>query len=440
MKKLISFILATIMLILVLPISAGAENIPTIEAPKAIQYKLLNHDKVKLRWSKVENADCYYIYSYNFEKGKYRKEGEVSSTSCTLTNLTANTEYTIAVVSVKKTKSSVVVSKKCKTTFTTPDEWYYSETGKSWCLVEIEYIRKHYDGTGTEKFDISPLRAEWQKTYNFDDYKEPDIVADPIQNNGFVYLLTCSYGDSSDCYDIWRMDNDGGNIKFIGGISGNLNIVNNCVYDVRNLEVSWYCYSSESSFSPYSEIFCYMYKKFDIDKNFRTFSNIVYDGKYIYFAEEPLNKLADDKNAYIYRAKPTGSQLETIYKKLYNPGADPEFVYNPDNEENIKSEGRFIEMVGCDNNYLYFYCCEMENEEPYFNFYRMSTNKKNSVPQKIFSHKYYEITETECSNGHIYFSTYEGFRDALNSKCTYYCMKSDGTCLTKQDKPFEWRY
>ena len=75
MKKLVTTILAMLMLIWVFPISASAEE--TISAPKTVQYKLINHDKVALRWSKVEGADKYYIYLYNAETGKYKKEGEV---------------------------------------------------------------------------------------------------------------------------------------------------------------------------------------------------------------------------------------------------------------------------------------------------------------------------------------------------------------------------
>ena len=38
----------------------------------------------------------YYIYLYNSETGKYKKDGEVKTTSCKITELEANTKYTCA--------------------------------------------------------------------------------------------------------------------------------------------------------------------------------------------------------------------------------------------------------------------------------------------------------------------------------------------------------
>ncbi len=45
-----------------------------------LQYKIVNHDKVALRWSKVDGAEKYYIYQYNNKTAKYIKKGETKKT------------------------------------------------------------------------------------------------------------------------------------------------------------------------------------------------------------------------------------------------------------------------------------------------------------------------------------------------------------------------
>ena len=83
-----------------MPFCVNADEF-TLRAP-TVQYKLINHDIVKLRWNKVDEADKYFIYRYDFNKKKYNKTGEVRTSQCRITDLKPLTRYRYAVVSVKE--------------------------------------------------------------------------------------------------------------------------------------------------------------------------------------------------------------------------------------------------------------------------------------------------------------------------------------------------
>ena len=50
------------------------------------------------------------------------------------------------------------------------------------------------------------------------------------------------------------------------------------------------------------------------------------------------------------------------------------------------------------------------------------------------SENHWEISNFEIVNGYIYLTEYN------NDNKIYYRFKTDGTDLTKQKKPFEWKY
>ena len=98
---------------------------------------------------------------------------------------------------------------------------------------------------------------------------------------------------------------------------------------------------------------------------------------------------------------------------------------------------------------MYFSEMYIYNDEIYFydtydgtEIYKMPLNGGDM--QKILIPESCEyIQDFEIANGYIYITGYERTVDVLNGKeinCYYYRLKTDGTGLTKQKEPFEWRY
>ena len=199
MKKFFAVILAAIFIAVLFPLFASAED---LKAP-TVQYKILNHDKVSLKWSKVEGAESYYIYKRDDKTGKYIKKFEVKSNKVTLKNLSPDTEYSYSVAAVKggeKSKSSN------KVTFTTPSEWYYSCDWTDWKNGYQGY-REHYDGSGREKNDMGRNIA-WESKQ--------------LYYNGWIYYIdvydeNMRYADDYFSSTLYKVKNDGTGSKFLKG-------------------------------------------------------------------------------------------------------------------------------------------------------------------------------------------------------------------------------
>ena len=243
MKKIFFAVVMTIMLFCILPMDVNAETM-SLKTP-SVQYKLINHDEVKLRWNKVDSADKYYIYRYDFDKMKYIKAGEVRTTQCRITGLEPTTKYKYAVVAVKIDGEEEIHSNVRSTEFTTPEEWYYyidsSETNRDimYNSTDQYMYRKHFDGTGEEKFDVTFIYNEVADYYSnlFEIYEVPTKYGEGIaafedsatelrfieQHNGVIYFSSCNdlYNMDWDFIDekldrwLWKYDVSDNSIQFL---------------------------------------------------------------------------------------------------------------------------------------------------------------------------------------------------------------------------------
>ncbi|MGN1419099.1 MAG: fibronectin type III domain-containing protein [Acutalibacteraceae bacterium] len=75
----------------------------------------------ELKWNKVSYAQKYYVLWYNTKTKEYKKLGETTKTTCTLSSLKENTEYIITVKAVKTVGAKDYAGKaSAKLTFKTP--------------------------------------------------------------------------------------------------------------------------------------------------------------------------------------------------------------------------------------------------------------------------------------------------------------------------------
>ncbi len=89
------------------------------DRPSSLTAKADGNDKIQLSWEKTDGADGYRVYRSETEDGVYQKIGSVSAdkTSCTSTNLKADTKYYYKIAAYKKSanKKTVVLSGYSKT-------------------------------------------------------------------------------------------------------------------------------------------------------------------------------------------------------------------------------------------------------------------------------------------------------------------------------------
>lgn len=474
MKKAITLIITAIIYICIFSLSVSAEK--AIKAP-TVQYKLINHDEVKLRWSKSEGADSYYIYVKNSKTGGFVKEGTVKTTSCTITELEASTEYTYGVVAVKQIKNGILKSKIKTVTFTTPEEWYYSDNYYS-DETNIIY-RKHYNGTGEEAFDVTPIMDKldaYSKSQEVEEYDETvvwgSVNYNPIcYKSGYVFFKVNGYTiEDSGFVHIIKMKNDGTDIKieasyndyectntiFIDEYKGM-----NILYVICNEDEFKYIYRGYEIYEVEEQINKYKsnqetewWANFDDMTSYLTaemweqekegaddlgiksgglfidhkcvLSGPVTDGKSLYVLSEPLYNITDKTDAIIYKLEYDGSKKE----KFFTIPKDSDYIYGS------------IKLFDCDGEYLYYKVFGKHKDETDYqnDFYRISLNKKDSKPEKITSLSLFKLKNTEICNGYLYLECYVSEEDYYDKKMTYYRVKTNGKNITKQNKPFEWRY
>ncbi len=107
MRKPLCVLLAIILVLAVLPLSAQAK---TAKPPKtAITSYSSTVSSIKLNWKKVK-AKGYVLYAYNAKTKKYSKVAATSKTTYTVNKLKAGTTYSYAVKSYKTVKSKKVYS------------------------------------------------------------------------------------------------------------------------------------------------------------------------------------------------------------------------------------------------------------------------------------------------------------------------------------------
>ena len=94
---------------------AGNEEVQAPESVDTIYAKATRRGKTKIRWSKAENADGYYVYVASEKSGKYKRvkneKGE-SNTSCThkYKKLRKNKKYYYKVYAYKKVNGKTLLS------------------------------------------------------------------------------------------------------------------------------------------------------------------------------------------------------------------------------------------------------------------------------------------------------------------------------------------
>ena len=305
------------------------------------------------------------------------------------------------------------------------------------------------NGEDEEIFDISSFISKFRSKIKYPYNNE--YLLRLYQNNGYVCFEITHYRGSHDVtHYLWRMDNDGENLKYIGMQKySDCIFVNDKVYCVKNgdiysfagdefgwQELSGYADNYDTLTDEYikdmfDDLDSTIYFNLSDDKeencfkeDKKVFSKPVTDGEYVYFTSEPLYNITDEKDTIIYRTDLSGNNIEKIQKISYNENID---YAHPNNGS--------ILMFGCDGDYAYYYISVKSDKKTYI-FYRISLTEKNSSP-KIIARTKYSPDKCELINGYIYF-TYYGGTDP--SSWQYFCINIDNSETTTQDTPFEWYY
>ena len=160
MKKTAIILILWALMICVFSSNVCAEEV--ITAP-VVQYKLIDHDRIALRWDAVEGADGYYIYRTDVKTGKtFRYPSVVNSTENTIGRLSPDTEYIFSVAPIKKNDKVTVGKRSSGTKLTTPKEWYYDadyEIDSEKKKMTSYYYRTDYANTKKEEITLGDIKA-----------------------------------------------------------------------------------------------------------------------------------------------------------------------------------------------------------------------------------------------------------------------------------------
>ena len=421
MKRTLAVIFSMIIMVVVFPVCAGAAE--SLKAP-TVQYKIVNHDKVSLRWNKIEGAESYYIYKRNDKTGKYTKIHETKSNAVTLKELSPDTQYSYAVVAVKdgvKSKSSN------KVTFTTPVEWYIERI-----YDEDDYqnyiLRHHYDGSEDKSF---------KKEYDWILFKDEFYIGDWVYFIGYTYPE--EYAPVADAYikgdytSLYRMKNDGSEIE-----------------EIFPFELFYWK----------AKVFCKRYGDYIVIR-INQYNDYDKSGLYIYsINDNKVTTVIEDLNIDIGAIRYYNDRLyfsidALKWKKWYDEDDfwDP-YGYTKTVTSNtnysIKLDGTDFKQdiisanigeeinrtcYGIFGDYYYYYDSGISR-----------VNLKNGQKEKLFkidSSLYFD--KVEFVGDYIYIDAGKVDYDEygigeLSDPSIYYRVKCDGTGLTKSDKPFEWKY
>ena len=430
MKKLLAVIFAAIFIAVLFPFSASAED---LKAP-TVQYKILNHDKVSLKWSKVEGAESYYIYKHDDKTGEYIKKFEVKSNKVTLKNLSPDTEYSYSVAAVKggeKSKSSN------KVTFTTPSEWYYfSERYNTRDGFRYRGYREHYDGSGREQNDMG-VNISWGKKQ--------------IYCDGWIYYTdvvdeNMRYVEEHFSDELCKVKNDGtGNKGLYNYEWGNVEkiyVSDNDVFLLLHDGTDYY--DDINDYDGWSIFDCRLYK-ISLDGKEHDKLYFITDPKYFHITNYIVDfTVTADGIYYVEYSEKEGvfTDKGTVEKsdyccKLYKmniDGTDIKFIAKLDDYSLLAEDSLFFQ-----DDCIYYTTdsdgfCEIRKLS-------LDTNKIEQVfycDTKMFDARSEFITE--FINGYFYIEARNFNYDTHEYEYKYYRIKADGTGLKKQDKPFEWRY
>lgn len=408
LKKVITLLISLFVLILACPIKVKAEE---LKAP-VVQFKLVNHDEIALRWNEIEGVDYYRIYRTDVGTGKtVRYKNPIKKTEVTVKGLSAETEYIFNVAAVSEKDDEVIVEAKSRGTYvTTPKEWYYSYSATS---------NEHY---WTYKY----FKENYSKTIHTDIIlKDIKYVDEFTYSDGWIYFISRNSGGG---YYVGRIREDGSSKEILfddfgtgDGWSYNSKVYEDYIYLYR--EYTEYEITYISDFHKIS------LKTGEVTKLCDVFSSFYFDVKddyiyYVYYQEEynPKTKgylfINNNNNTYLCKMKTDGTEKQIICPKLKKYGTmyiyENEVFFWGDYFFKISSNGEDIQEI--------FNC--------------------NDLDKIINGISIWYINNFEIVNGYIYFTEYGSFDDRNKeiNPIVYYRLKTDGTGLTKQKKPFEWRY
>lgn len=92
------------------PLSTVASNKIVLASPTNVKATTKSYNTIGLTWSKVKDADYYFVYSATSKNGTYSKVGTVSTTSFTHKNLKTKQSYFYKIVAVNKFSSGELTS------------------------------------------------------------------------------------------------------------------------------------------------------------------------------------------------------------------------------------------------------------------------------------------------------------------------------------------
>lgn len=411
MKKAVSAFFAVIFAVCVLSVTAFAEE---LKAP-VVQFKLVNHDEIALRWSEVRGADYYRVYRTDAATGKTVKYKTTKETEVNIKNLTAETDYIFKVAAVREKDGEIIAEVKSRGTHvTTPKEWYYSysaaSNGHYWTY---KYFKENYSKTIHTDIILKDIKSVEEFAYY----------------DGWIYFISIRGG-----HYVGRIREDGTGEEILfddfgsgDGWSYNCKVYEDYIYLYREL--------TEYDVTYISDFHKISLKTGEVTKICDVFSSFYFDvyDDYVYFIYYPLKYneeikgYTNNKNgkSYLCRAKTDGTGKEKIC----------DF-----SENNVNA---FYKMYIYDDE-IYFYSTGYSTK-----IYKMPLTG-GDVQEISISENYLKINDFDIVNGYIYFTQYGYLERNLESSLTdtykeiksiaYYRLKTDGTGLTKQKKPFEWKF
>ena len=391
-----------------------------IKSPSRVSYKIVNHDKVLLKWGAAEGVDGYILYITDSEAQSFAKVAELTKTSCTLRKLTPDTQYTYAVTAFTRSGDKITESAPCAVTFTTPYKWYYQKGAVLYngdgTVAENDtenVYRCHYDGSGLRKFNyFKYIPEEWrsegatEKSYKVDDVQ---------QYGGYIYFYLTNLDEFIDdvgySHETYRIKSGGTKFEKVY-TSGTPD--RKLVLDDGN---SYLGYDSGKENGELIYLTDAKVQKTVVDKNgnYRAItlfsekgwyiSNFAKDLEYLYFFTTPYrideNEKFDEedyepsKYAKLWRIsldEPEDLAYDKYgYLKMPDTKTIPEcigrisFPYLSGNNAEKYSYTDDIHLVGCKDEYLYYCVSERKTDEDDINevLYRISTEKKNAKPEKL---------------------------------------------------------